>query len=200
MQDDEPKPEPTKELPKAGPPPTTERAPSGADSAERQIAEQIASKLPPGPIQPEQLAELFAQIISLEVREISQFHGPLPPPKMLKEYGEINPAFSDRIMKRSEKEQDFRHEMGRGQLGLEQRKLSNSERKDQRGQWMAFGLAILAIGGGIWLSAAKLETAGLTTIITAVSGLSVTFIASKVTSLLERQVKTKSEKGDDDDE
>lgn len=35
--------------------------------------------------------------------------GPIPPPKILREYKEIDPSFPERIFKMAEKEQEFRH-------------------------------------------------------------------------------------------
>ncbi len=75
--------------------------------------------------------------------EISQ--GPLPPPRVLKEYDNIVPNGAERIMKMAEKEQEARlrekERNGESNRRLAERKLNYFK----RGQWMGFILALIVL-------------------------------------------------------
>lgn len=75
--------------------------------------------------------------------EISQ--GPLPPPRVLKEYDNIVPNGAERIMKMAEKEQEARlrekERNGESNRRLAERKLDYFK----RGQWMGFILALVVL-------------------------------------------------------
>lgn len=64
--------------------------------------------------------------------------GPLPSPKMLKEYDAVLPGGAERIFAMAEKEQSARlkynHDALSGEISL-----------DRRGQWMGFSIAIIIL-------------------------------------------------------
>ena len=65
--------------------------------------------------------------------------GPLPHPELLKRYDEIIPNGAERIMAMTEKEQDRR-------LSRQEMSLKSSIRSRDRGQFMAFILALIILG------------------------------------------------------
>ena len=83
---------------------------------EREIADSIQQRLPEGPIESAQLAETLARILTVEVRQLIQFQGPIPPPDMLREYDAVSPGLADKIVSRADREQDLRHESTRSQI------------------------------------------------------------------------------------
>lgn len=104
--------------------------------------------------------------------EISQ--GPLPPPRILKEYDEIIPNGAERIMRMAEKEQDSRLEVKR--LNDESNRKLMKRKLDyfKRGQWMGFSLALIVlISAGLFAYFNFVTLAGilLTTTLVALVGL-----------------------------
>ena len=80
--------------------------------------------------------EKFERFIELTISK--QFSGPLPPPDVLREYGDVISDLPDVLVEMARKEQNHRHEMDR----LFMRRFS-------RGQWMGFtlGLLVIALAG-----------------------------------------------------
>ena len=67
--------------------------------------------------------------------------------------------------------------------------VKGNDERSNRGQWMAFILAMTAIVGGIILIALDKPTGGLVSIISAISGLAIVFVTGKVFQWKERQAK-----------
>ncbi|HAF2502209.1 TPA: DUF2335 domain-containing protein [Salmonella enterica] len=63
------------------------------------------------------------------------FSGPLPPPDVIRGYDQILPGGAERIFSMAEKEQAHRHKM-------DSTAVNGAIRKDKRGQWMGFSIAI----------------------------------------------------------
>tara|TARA_Y100001933_G_C18939557_1_gene538943 strand:+ start:570 stop:1178 length:609 start_codon:yes stop_codon:yes gene_type:complete len=87
-----------------------------------------------------------------------RFAGPLPSPQHLAQYGEIRSDLPERIVAMAEREQSFRHEMGReasayqksqGELDRDSIKWDDLFRR--RGQVLAAIIAFIAIGCGTYL-------------------------------------------------
>jgi uncharacterized membrane protein len=79
-----------------------------------------------------------------------QTSGPLPAPNVLLEYDKNHPGFAERIMVMAEKEQSHRHvqESSIVQADIVVNKEILTERK--RGQYLAFGIAVIAISAGTY--------------------------------------------------
>lgn len=108
---------------------------SDTEKSSEQIAELIEGELVENPVVLERLLERpqFKSIVSQSI-----FRGPLPPPLMLREYNDIVDNGAERIMARSEKEQEHRHKM-------QAQTVTGAINKDRRGQWMAFSITILIL-------------------------------------------------------
>lgn len=107
------------------------------------------------------------------------FSGPLPHPEILVGYEQATPGSAERIISMAEKQADHRRVM-------ESKLLDADIRSEQRGQIMAFSLATLVSGGGIYLLAIGQDIGGLVALITPLAGLAGMFIAAR------RQPKDKS--------
>ncbi|MBI1900093.1 MAG: DUF2335 domain-containing protein [Planctomycetia bacterium] len=160
--------------------PPSDPAKAASNVVEQKLAEIIVSKLPPGPIEPKQFAEFIVSALTVEVRQISEFSGPLPPPRMLAEYEKVKPGFADQIVKRSDKEQDFRHEMGRSQVKFENRSLTHRAGLGYTAQLGALLLGMTALIGGIILGMNGQSAAGIAAIVTALATLTAAFITGQI--------------------
>lgn len=168
-----------------------------SNEEQRRMANVIEASLPERPIERRELAEALALVMSVEVRQISQFEGPMPPPAMLKDYDSVLPGLAERLTVRIEKEQSFRHEITRSQVHLENRVLTHQAVQGYLGQGLAFVIAMTAVIGGIALVNYDHQTEGLAAIITALGGLVAAFIAGKlISALAERRKNTEQDKAE----
>jgi uncharacterized membrane protein len=116
----------------------------------------------------------IVQAISVGFTLVQKSHsGPLPDAETLEHYARIIPNGAERVMAMAEKEQDYRH-------GLTKKVSSRQLNQIFTGQVFGFILALIAIGGGIYLSYSGKETSGLATIISAMVLLVGAFIVGKV--------------------
>lgn len=99
---------------------------------------------------------------------------------MLKEYENVFSGSAKLIFDRAKQEQEFRHELGREQARLEHRTLSFAGWQGILGQVFAFVIALVAIGGGIYLLANNNKAGGLASIISALAALVAVFITNKL--------------------
>ncbi len=181
--------------------PTDNELEAGAiiSRAEQDIAASIEKRLPPDLIEPQELARALAEIVSVEIREVAySFRGPMPHPSLMREYETALPGLAERIAIRSEKEQDFRHEVARFEMKAVDRSQTIEAIKVFVGQALAFIIALTAIGGGIGLLAYGKGTAGLVAIIAALVALVAVFITGKVVELLQKRSDTSSNDSDDE--
>jgi uncharacterized membrane protein len=89
----------------------------------------------------------------------AKFSGPLPPPTILEAYNQIIPNGAERIMAMAERNQSHRHD-------IENRVVNGNLRAQPRGQWFAFTISLVAIGGGIGLAAYGMDAIAITSILT----------------------------------
>jgi len=108
--------------------------------------------------------------------------GPLPDPKELAEYEAVVPGSANLIVQKFALQTDHRRE-------LEGVVVKGNNMRANRAQWMSFVLGLAAIVGGVYLIATGKSTAGLTAIITSVTGLVAVFITGKVFQERERREK-----------
>lgn len=126
-------------------------------------------------IKKEKQAEIL-KAFSIGYMQIQKHHsGPLPDAETLQHYADIIPNGAERIMVMAEKEKDFRH-------GVTRTESKRNLNQKAIGQVFGFFIAILGIGGGIFLAYSGKETAGLTTIISSIGVIVGVFITNKITN------------------
>ena len=116
--------------------------------------------------------------------EMSRFSGPLPHPDDLAKYEQVLSGASDRIISMAERQAAHRQ-------SLEKAVILSNVAIQKWGLGSAFVLALIAIGGGVWLSLKGLSGVGLTAIISALAALVSVFIYGK--SEQKKELKDKSE-------
>lgn len=115
----------------------------------------------------------IVQAISVSFMHVQKSHsGPLPDTETLEGYARIIPNGAERVMAMAEREQEFRHTYTKDVARRQLNQIS-------KGQIFAFILAILGIGGGIFLAHEGKETAGLSTIMGSLAVLVGAFIFGK---------------------
>jgi uncharacterized membrane protein len=83
-----------------------------------------------------------------EIHEIhAEYKGPIPPPDALKNYGQVDPSFPERIMAMAEREQAHRHK-----LDVEQQAIIGEDLKQMRserrfGQMCGLLLGLIVVAG-----------------------------------------------------
>lgn len=112
------------------------------------------------------------------------FQGPLPPPEILRQYGEVVPNGAERIMSMAERNQEHRH-------GLEKEVITKGVRNESRGQWLGFILFILLIAAGTYLLATGKRIEGLSTLVLNATTFAALFVYSRRAK--EREVQRKRE-------
>lgn len=160
----------------------------------KELADRISGALPEGPIEREQVVRVVEEAVTQV--SVESFVGPYPPPRTLAEYEQVLPGLANRIIERADREQAFRHEMGRAEDAYVKRAMNLEAAKVFSGQICGLIIALLAIGGGIWLLANDKATGGLAAIIGVLASLVIVFIAGKVSEA----VATKTSKSADADE
>ena len=81
-------------------------------------------------------------IVSHELRSI-EYGSPLPPPDLLNQYESIFPGLKDKIVSMIEDESNHRRGMEKVLLQLNQDQILGDNERQSRGQWFAFGIAIV---------------------------------------------------------
>jgi len=110
------------------------------------------------------------------------FAGPLPPPGALAAYEQIHPGSADRIIRMAEAQSGHRQD-------LERHVIQGNVTAQARGQWFAFILGAIAIGGGVGLAATGHSLEGLASLVTAVTALAGVFIYGQHQQAKERAQK-----------
>ncbi len=96
------------------------------------ISAEVASVLKN--LEPEQ-----RQVIEQSINAILQqetFSGPIPHPRLLQGYEDIQSGFAERIVRMAEQQQEHR-------IRCEQKMIDGSISESKRGQWLGFSIAVL---------------------------------------------------------
>lgn len=112
------------------------------------------------------------------------YSGPLPPPEMLKKYGDIVPDAPERIIQMAEKQ-------GLHRMEIEKELVIGNSHRENKGMWFGFIISLTAIIGGIILILNDKSATGITTILFALASLVGAFIYSKLKTSQEIQEKEK---------
>jgi uncharacterized membrane protein len=110
-----------------------------------------------------------AELLALYREEL--FVGPLPHPELLAGYERACPGSAQRIIEMTERQGEHRRE-------LEQKIVEANIHSEKRGQFLAFVLALLICGGGIYLLAQGRSVVGLVALLTPLAGLAGLFLTS----------------------
>ncbi len=121
-----------------------------------EIPETILRKL-----EPEERQTLQAVVMS--------YQGPIPHHDALASYEAITPGLADRIVAMAERESSHRHDVDkihadltRSQISCEKEANSDNTTLNKRAQIFALLIAILGVGGGLFLSYIGHEKSGIT--------------------------------------
>lgn len=104
--------------------------------------------------------------------EAVSFRGPLPPPALYRQYEEVLKGSANRIMRLTENEQIHRQTW-------ESKALDYQGKEIERGQWLGFVLAALAIGGGVACTYLDQPWVGAVLVGTALTGILTAFIKDR---------------------
>ena len=113
---------------------------------------------------------------------ISRSSGPLPSAAELQQYGEIDASFPGRIMAMAETQAKHRQAIENQAVDAEIKGNRDMGMWMQRGQWMAFCLAVLFLGAGILLTLRGHPAVGGIALGTTVVSLAAVFVAGRVPS------------------
>jgi uncharacterized membrane protein len=105
---------------------------------------------------------------------VTQYSGPLPPAEELDRYNQIVPGAADRLLGLVEKQSDHRME-------LEKMTIAHQLKEGGRGQFIGAGLAILFLGGSLWITHEGYPWVGSAMGSTTVIGLVTVFVLGKRT-------------------
>ncbi len=83
------------------------------------------------------------------VEVLQGFAGPLPAPEILAAYDEVLPGLAERIVRLTEREQQHRHELEKGELAFLQQRAHAEATRLSVGQWAGLGLACVLVMAGI---------------------------------------------------
>jgi len=119
---------------------------------------------------------------SVAVFKAEHYSGPLPPPEMLLKYNSIVPGLAERIVSMVEQQQEHRHD-------LEKKVVYANERRAHIGQSLAFGIAILGIVAGVYLTMNDKSAEGLASIITPLATIAGIFVYGRITQRKELAAK-----------
>ncbi|OLU46600.1 hypothetical protein BO225_05365 [Dubosiella newyorkensis] len=100
------------------------------------------------------------------------YEGPLPPASELIKYNEAHPDAADRIIAMAEKEQEAR-------LVNATYMLREDAKTKKRGQFMGFIIALIVLGGGMFLLSQGRALEGFTTLVGAAATLVFIFISGR---------------------
>jgi len=111
-----------------------------------------------------------------------EFSGPLPPPQILQGYNQAFAGCAERIVAMAERQSAHRQAIERSVID------ANCDAQT-RGQYFAFVLAAMVVGGGIYLLAQGKSLEGFSAIILAVASLIGALVFSRTEQKKERQEK-----------
>lgn len=119
-----------------------EGVPEGATEAKPESAPATQG----GNLPSQEVLDSLPAQVRTAVLEAASFSGPLPPPSMYGEYNRVHSGTAERILAMAEKEQQHR-------ITTERTALAAGVQSSKLGQYFGFALAVLCIGGAVFLGA-----------------------------------------------
>ena len=119
--------------------------------------------------------------LSVAIRQASSEHwqGPLPPPKSLKDFGEIDLSFPERIVRMAEAAAQHQRDMEAEAMRQQGEGIRADSTIKQRGQVFAAGLAVFFGLVGAWIAYLGHPGVAATIIGTTVVGLATVFVVGR---------------------
>lgn len=117
--------------------------------------------------------------------QMSSYAGPLPHPDILRQFEEIVPGAAERIFTQFEEQSAHRRAM-------EAQVIRSNAFSQRLGSISASLIGILGVGGGIWLTYAGKNLAGLASVIATLAALTGVYLAQQAKQSKERQQKKNS--------
>ena len=130
-------------------------------------AERATSRLPPKAV-----LDALPEQVRTAVVEAASFSVPLPPPSMYGEYNRVLPGSAERILAMAEREQAHR-------VSMEGTALQASAKDSKLGQYFGFGLALICIGGGVYLATQDRTVEAVALIVASACGLAGRFLSNR---------------------
>lgn len=115
----------------------------------------------------------------VEATFVKAFHGPLPPPETLAGYEQACPGAAERILRMAENQAGHRQEQETVHQDLARLIVAAEVSSERRGQWLAFSLAVLISGGGVYLLSIGKEVTGFVALMTPLAAMAGVFIYAK---------------------
>lgn len=88
----------------------------------------------------------------LTLQNFEQTSGPLPSPRIMKGYSELDPSLPDRIVTMAEKQLDHEIDMDRRNADMRHEAMEKGFSSAHRGQWIGAFLGLSLIGSSVWLA------------------------------------------------
>lgn len=132
-----------------------------------------------GPLSAEEQSQV-AKITARVVHQVSMHSGPLPDPRTLAEYEQVQPGFAERIVSMAEKQQEHR-------LILEERVISGNVRAQLLGVILGFLLGLSGIVGGTDIALHGYPVGGFSTVLAALASLVGALLYSRRQQRIERR-------------
>lgn len=136
------------------------------------IIESEPSLLEDVNLNPEQKEILFRNFHRIEIHQRRSHSGPLPDPSTLVEYNNAVPDAAERIIQMAEKQQQHRME-------IEKAVVFSSNRQSSIGQILGFIIALVCIGGAVYLALNGYEKTAIVIATTTIIGLCTIFVLGK---------------------
>ena len=127
------------------------------------MAKKKAISTPSKPQRTEQVdaGHLTGAKASAMVSIAQSFEGPLPPPSYLKQYDEALPGAADRILLLAESQSKHRMEIEKSLISADIADVEKGRQERRLGQWLGFGICLVAIVSGATISVMGQATAGV---------------------------------------
>lgn len=141
----------------------------------RREAEMILSEVPPESRTEELVVDTVLKVVQTRI-----YSGPYPSATMLAELKEVDASLPNRAMSFAEREQEFRHEMGRKEMQSANREQWHAFSSRTIGQFLAVFVIVSIVGVVTYLSVNDKDVNAFSQIITALAVLTGVIITTNV--------------------
>ena len=146
---------------------------------------------------PEEKREELIQQISEYSLQVEHFSGPLPPPKIIKEYQQAVPGSGEIIFDSFAQQQKHRMEMEKqsqqNTAEMERYLLTTFIQRERLGMWLGFVLALVMLTGSFAVILSGFSAVGLISVFGSVISIAGAFAYHRYSSHKEREAREDSE-------